>query len=180
MSCYYSLGLFLAIGIILVNSECVDKPECSRLGYEICSDPNYTKFVIENCCKYCSSNKVKVQTTSSVTTVSDAATTWMDCVDSDPQCGQLGHDVCTEPLFVEWALQKCRKTCGLCNGLPSTTPSITTSPVVTVHTTIKPPPTPACVDKAPNCDSYSLNDCINYGAWAKDNCAKYCSLCGGR
>lgn len=48
------------------------------------------------------------------------------------------------------------------------------------HSTIGISPTapPDCVDALPNCDQYGSDACINFKPWARDNCRKYCDLCG--
>ncbi|KAK3798993.1 hypothetical protein RRG08_050229 [Elysia crispata] len=76
------------------------------------------------------------------------------CEDVIPNCGAY-HSVCD----INWATTNCAKSCGFCS--PS-------SPTVA----------PQCVDKIPDCPSYSASVCSGSSKqWARENCWRFCGYC---
>ncbi|XP_013415044.1 protein jagged-1b isoform X4 [Lingula anatina] len=132
-------------------STCADKlSNCAAYGDEACTGV-YEDWAKENCAKTCN--------------FCGGSST---CADKLSNCAAYGDEACTG-VYEAWAKENCAKTCNFCGGVP--VPPMPTPPL--------PGGVSSCVNKATNCDAYGDSACTQYAAWAKENCAKMCNLCGG-
>ncbi|KAK7115067.1 hypothetical protein V1264_001009 [Littorina saxatilis] len=81
------------------------------------------------------------------------------CQDKLDNCNLYEANMCTQ--YAQWAQENCNRTCKICNPM---IPDIK----------------PRCSDKLETCGQYDLSMCSDdkYKAWATDNCALFCGLCG--
>ena len=106
------------------------------------------------------------------------------CKDALSNCQQYGTDFCSQPAYTAWAKENCARHCNLCQDAQTTTAAAATSPkpkpsttvTATAFTAILPS---SCKDALSNCQQYGTDFCLQpaYTAWAKENCARYCSFC---
>jgi hypothetical protein len=84
------------------------------------------------------------------------------CFDTISNCDAYGRGVCFD--YKPWANSHCALYCGIC------------TPIGGLKTTEHP-----CVDKIDNCHEYGTYICTSSTliSWTKNNCYKYCGLCGG-
>ncbi|XP_052230825.1 uncharacterized protein LOC127844535 isoform X2 [Dreissena polymorpha] len=151
---------------------------CASYTKSVCSNPEYSKWVADNCCAYCGVGGVSgggmppaPQTTSGFNLVFATNAPQMggggSCQDAIPNCASYTSSVCTDPSYSDWVHTNCAHFCNKCGGA-----GVTNHPVPIMGST--------CQDKLPNCASYAADVCTSssYAQWAKDNCANFCHLCG--
>ncbi|XP_048747184.2 uncharacterized protein LOC125659539 isoform X2 [Ostrea edulis] len=160
---------------------CVDKQtNCQDYGENVCSDPKYSAWVLDNCrysCRQCSSEQLAIADSKTTTPPPPP------CVDTLENCDRYPRSVCSDPKYAPWANANCRYYCRQCtqeqlNIADSKTTTTTTEPT-TVTTTGPPTTPPPCIDKVNACENYGKEVCNNpdYAPWVLDNCRYFCRKC---
>ncbi|WAQ94075.1 MATN2-like protein, partial [Mya arenaria] len=144
-----------------ISHECVDMlPICSTYARDSCSD--YEAYARHNCpktCGYCPGENL----------------TEPACADTLDNCDAFGTVMCLEPKYMDWVMDYCRKTCGVCGSKKDLW---TTVPPTTSTTEHAAAPVP-CKDEVQNCQDYDADLCTNpaYSNFRRVSCRKYCGLC---
>ncbi|XP_067661647.1 A disintegrin and metalloproteinase with thrombospondin motifs 18-like isoform X2 [Haliotis asinina] len=158
------------------TDSCQDKDTetCKDQGASACTE--YPEWAKENCAKFCN-----IGCKSSGDT----------CKDKLDQCDQYDDQTCTK--YPDWALENCKKRCNLCPGeshmtsaqfiVSSSTAAASTASSTAASTSISTAATAAsidsnCKDVLTNCAAYGVSTCNQYRDWARQNCQKYCNICG--
>ncbi|XP_046547668.1 A disintegrin and metalloproteinase with thrombospondin motifs 1-like [Haliotis rubra] len=155
-----------------VDSNCKDElTNCAAYGMSTCSQ--YLDWARQKCQKYCNmcgqASKAAATTPSTTTTAQMTSTAVSgDCVDK-VNCPGYGTSICSQ--YPDWATENCKKYCGKCESKKTQS----TAQPVTVTT---PASDSSCTDVRGDCEGYGKGACTQYGDWAKQNCQKFCNLCG--
>ncbi|KAH3775136.1 hypothetical protein DPMN_176533 [Dreissena polymorpha] len=148
---------------------------CASYGTYICG-AQYKDWATQNCpqyCGYCGNNTNPL----AVTAAPDGT-----CKDNIPNCVEYDRSVCSDAMYQSWALANCRKTCNLCSSTGAGTNTGTMGGGGTgtgSGGTIMTGGSGTCQDKLTNCQEYTQAACTGlYVDWARENCARFCNLCG--
>ncbi|KAL3865535.1 hypothetical protein ACJMK2_042911, partial [Sinanodonta woodiana] len=139
-------------------SGCADYDDnCGSYGRDSCYD--YEPFARGHCPKSCGFCRDVNANTTKV------------CADTIKDCAQYGVEMCYKESQHDWVDANCQKFCGFCGDKHAPLPMI---PYTTIATTTE----ALCNDSIPNCHEYGgPSMCKTFGQWARQNCAKYCSVC---
>ncbi|XP_052818303.1 CCN family member 4-like [Mya arenaria] len=138
------------------GGACTDKvANCDSYARSVCTDPQYSEWVTDNCCAFCSG-------------VSSSGNA---CTDALSNCADYTLSVCSNAGYAMWVTTNCAKFCGKCSS--SSGGGAPPLPGMTSHTG-------SCQDTHTNCADYGASVCTNavYATWVTQNCAKFCNKCG--
>ncbi|KAK7483030.1 hypothetical protein BaRGS_00025693, partial [Batillaria attramentaria] len=122
------------------GTQCVDKVQnCASYGQSVCSDPQYSQWVAENCQAFCGCGGTSGGgvvtgggTGGGVITGSDHSggtgggvitgggtgggviTGGGTCADKLNNCAAYGASACTDPSYSQWAAENCANFCHMC------------------------------------------------------------------
>ncbi|XP_052818305.1 multiple epidermal growth factor-like domains protein 11 [Mya arenaria] len=163
----------LSFGTQAPSGPCTDKiANCASYTMSVCTDPQYSGWVTDNCCAYCSGGSsggnVPQMTSAPMLMPSSGGS----CTDAVSNCADYTMSVCSNADYATWVSTNCAKFCGKCSS--SSGGGAPPLPVISSHTG-------SCQDTLPNCADYGASVCTNadYATWSTQNCAKFCNKCSG-
>ncbi|XP_060605056.1 putative per-hexamer repeat protein 5 isoform X3 [Ruditapes philippinarum] len=116
------------------------------------------------------------------------------CADKLPNCAAYTQAVCTSKDYATWVLNNCAHYCNKCGSMTGGTGTMTggtgtmtggtgtmTGGTGTMTGGTGGASATYCMDKKSDCNAYEKAMCtdIKFKAWAKENCAAFCNMCGG-
>ncbi|XP_060605062.1 putative per-hexamer repeat protein 5 isoform X8 [Ruditapes philippinarum] len=175
-------------------------PNCAAYTAAVCTDSSFADWVSKHCAKFCNKCGTGGTMTGGTGTMTGGTGTMTGgtmtgtCADKLPNCAAYTQAVCTSKDYATWVLNNCAHYCNKCGSMTGGTGTMTggtgtmtggtgtmTGGTGTMTGGTGGASATYCMDKKSDCNAYEKAMCtdIKFKAWAKENCAAFCNMCGG-